>query len=138
MRQIERIIIHCSATKAGQAFTVEDVRRWHHERGFFDVGYHYVVLLDGTVQQGRPLECVGSHCQGYNITSIGICYIGGLDAAGKPADTRTMAQREALSALVGQLRKRFPRAAVYGHRDFARRDCPCFDAHREYDEETNS
>lgn len=134
MRQIERIIIHCSDTKAGQAFTVEDVRRWHQERGFFDVGYHYVVLLDGTVQQGRPLECVGAHCQGYNITSIGICYIGGRDDAGEPKDTRTDKQKAALLTLLKELKQKYPKAKVYGHRDFANRDCPCFDAKEEYKE----
>ena len=77
MRKIDEIIIHCSATAEGRNFTVEDVRRWHKARGFVDVGYHYLVYLDGSVHVGRPLAQVGAHCLGHNAHSIGVCYIGG-------------------------------------------------------------
>lgn len=132
MRKISEIIIHCSATKDGQWFTAGDIRAWHKQRGFADIGYHYVVLLDGTIQQGRDVSLVGAHCHGHNAESIGICYIGGCDYLGRPADTRTWEQRKALRNLVAMLKHDFPAAAVYGHRDFAAKDCPCFDATREY------
>lgn len=133
MRTIEKIIIHCSATPEGRPHSVEDIRRWHRAQGFADVGYHFVVGLDGAVFRGRPLEQVGAHCRGQNARSIGICYIGGLTADGRsPRDTRTSAQRLALEALVMLLRLRFPRATVHGHNEFAAKACPCFDVREEF------
>ncbi len=131
MRTIDEIIIHCTATPAGREVTVEDIRRWHLARGFADVGYHYVVALDGTVMAGRPESQPGAHCLGHNARSIGVCYVGGLDVQGRPADTRTERQRQALRALVRQLRRRFPAASVHGHNEFARKACPCFDVQKE-------
>ena len=92
MRNIDSIIVHCSATKAGQDFTATDIDRWHRERGFNGIGYHYVICLDGKLEKGRDVALVGAHCKGWNERSIGICYIGGLDENGRPADTRTNAQ----------------------------------------------
>ena len=90
MRSITEIIIHCSATAEGRDFGVADIRRWHKAQGWTDVGYHYVVRLDGTVQEGRALSEPGAHCKGHNAHSIGICYVGGLAADGRtPKDTRT-------------------------------------------------
>ena len=80
MRTIDEIIVHCTATKAGRHFNVDDVRRWHLQRNFRDIGYHFLVLLDGTVQQGRPLAEAGAHCTGHNARSIGVCYVSGLSA----------------------------------------------------------
>lgn len=127
MRSISEIIIHCSATPAGRPVTVADITAWHRARGFNTIGYHYVVLLDGTVAAGRPESVIGAHCLGHNDRSIGVCYVGGLDAHGKPADTRTPQQRKALRDLVAELRRRFPGATVHGHREFAAKACPCFD-----------
>ncbi|MDE6288448.1 MAG: N-acetylmuramoyl-L-alanine amidase, partial [Muribaculaceae bacterium] len=93
---------------------------------------HFIVRLDGRVEAGRPLAEVGAHCSGHNATSIGIAYVGGLDVAGNPRDTRTPAQRRALVELVNELVKEYPQAQVHGHRDFAAKACPCFDATREY------
>ena len=84
MRKIKYIVLHCSATKEGVPFGIEDIDRWHRQRGFRKVGYHYVILLDGTIRKGRDIAQVGAHVQGSNANSIGICYIGGLDADGKP------------------------------------------------------
>lgn len=84
MRTINEIIIHCSATREGQDFSVKDIDRWHKQRVFLMVGYHYIIRLDGTIEQGRPLEMIGAHCTGHNAHSIGICYIGGLDSNGNP------------------------------------------------------
>lgn len=135
MRAIKEIIVHCSATAAGKDFTAADIDRWHKQQGWECIGYHYVVRLDGTIETGRAEAKVGAHCYGRNSTSIGVCYIGGLAADGKtPADTRTTAQRAALLALVKRLRAKYPTAKVYGHRDFAAKACPCFDAKKEYAE----
>lgn len=132
MRSIDSIIIHCSATKEGRNFTVEDIRRWHKERGFEDIGYHYVIYLDGSVHQGRAVERIGAHTKGHNAHSIGICYVGGIDMNGRAKDTRTPQQRTALCHLVAQLRAQFGHLPVYGHRDFAQKECPCFDASAEF------
>ena len=96
MRNINKIIVHCTATKEGKAFNVADITRWHKQRGFVTIGYHWVVLLDGTIQQGRAEMTMGAHCKGHNANSIGICYIGGLDKNGNPKDTRTPEQKKAL------------------------------------------
>ena len=134
MRQINYIIIHCSATKAGQDFRAKDIDRWHRERGWDGIGYHKVVDLDGTIEPGRSEAKPGAHCKGHNSDSIGICYIGGLDKNGKPADTRTELQKAALAGLVAGYKRRFPNAKVVGHRDMpnVHKACPCFNAKEEY------
>lgn len=133
MRQINEIIVHCAATREGRDFTVEDITRWHKARGFATIGYHYVIYRDGSIHEGRPLEQIGAHCVGHNKHSIGICYIGGCASDGKtPKDTRTSEQKEALLALLRRLKARFPNATIHGHRDFAAKACPSFDAFREY------
>ncbi len=128
MRKIDSIIIHCSATPAGRHVTAADIRKWHLARGFTDIGYHYIIYLDGSIHTGRPLSQTGAHCRGHNTGSIGICYVGGLDALGtSPADTRTDAQKTALRNLIGMLQERFPDVTIHGHREFAAKACPCFD-----------
>ena len=120
MRDIKRIIIHCSATKEGQDFDVEDIRRWHKAQGWQDCGYHYVITLNGDIQEGRPLEKAGAHTKGYNQDSIGICYIGGCGNDNKPKDTRTEAQKNALYCLVKTLMKKYGVTEVKGHRDYSK------------------
>lgn len=137
MRPIHTIVIHCSATPEGRPVSVDTIRKWHRDRSWRDIGYHYVVGLDGTVHAGRPLEQVGAHVGGHNTGAIGICYVGGVTNDGRlaPKDTRTAAQKEALSSLVAELTERFPDIrTVKGHRDFPRvaKACPCFDAIPEY------
>lgn len=133
MRQINEIIVHCAATREGRDFTVEDITRWHKARGFATIGYHFVIYRDGSIHEGRPLEQIGAHCVGHNKHSIGVCYIGGCASDGKtPKDTRTPEQKEALLALLRRLKARFPNATIHGHRDFAAKACPSFDAFREY------
>ena len=135
MRKITEIIVHCSATAEFRDFGAADIDRWHRAQGWDCIGYHYVVKLDGTVQEGRPIERMGAHCKGHNANSIGICYIGGLTADGKePKDTRTAAQKAALLSLIRRLKSNYPGAKVYGHRDFAKKACPCFEAKSEYSE----
>lgn len=133
MRRINEIIVHCSATAEGKDFTVEDIRRWHLARGFNDIGYHYVVYRDGSVHRGRPVEKMGAHCVGHNANSVGVCYIGGCAADGRtPKDTRTQAQKDALVKLLMKLVCKYPQAKIYGHRDFANKACPSFNATDEY------
>lgn len=127
MRQINQIIIHCTATKAGRDTTVEEIDRWHRARGFRCIGYHYVIYLDGTIARGRDDAQTGAHCSGHNAHSIGVCYVGGLDSAGLPADTRTPRQKQALREIVATLQRRYPGASLHGHREFAAKACPCFD-----------
>ena len=158
MRKINSIIVHCSATPEGKSFTVADIDRWHRQRGFAQIGYHFVIYLDGSVHTGRPIATIGAHCVGHNANSIGVCYIGGLSADGKrPKDTRTDAQKQSLIALLRQLRAQFPNAVIHGHREmtckraqyearfniaecsrhcaeckYAAKACPSFDATKEY------
>lgn len=133
MRTISLFIIHCSAVRPGQQSSSQDIDRWHRAKGWKSCGYHFVVRRDGTVEAGRRLEEVGAHCQGHNQHSVGICYEGGLDEAGKPADTRTTAQKRALRQLLEQLHKQFPHAMIVGHHDFnPMKACPCYDVVKEY------
>lgn len=132
MRRIDKIILHCSATLPGQRVDVETITRWHKQRGFKTIGYHFFIDRSGTIHAGRPLEQQGAHCKGQNVHSIGICYEGGLNKEGKPYDTRTILQRIAMKELVAQLLGQFPDATVHGHREFANKACPCFDVAAEY------
>lgn len=134
MRQINYIIIHCSATKAGRDFHAKDIDQWHRDRGFDCIGYHKVIDLDGTIENGRSIQVIGAHCKGYNTNSIGVCYVGGLDAKGNSCDTRTEAQKQSLISLLKELKVMFPNAKIVGHRDMpnVHKDCPCFNAKEEY------
>lgn len=133
MRKIDDIIVHCSATPEGRDYTVNDIDRWHKKRGFKCIGYHYVIYRDGSIHGGRDVNRIGAHCLNHNRHSIGVCYIGGMDAQNKRAkDTRTDAQRAALLALLKHLKKQFPNATIHGHRDYANKACPSFDATTEY------
>lgn len=133
-RQITEIIVHCADTLDGKDFTVAQIREWHVKgNGWSDIGYHYVVYRDGTVHLGRPVERVGAHCKGHNAQSIGVCYVGGKTADGKGCkDTRTAEQKAALLRLLRELKAKYPTAKIYGHRDFAAKACPCFNAKAEY------
>ena len=132
-RGIDEIIVHCTATPEGKPFTVNDIRQWHLARGFKDIGYHYVIYLDGSVHIGRDVDKSGAHTVDHNLRSIGISYVGGVAKDGKtPKDTRTDAQKASLLRLLKELRVLYPKARIYGHRDFANKACPSFDARREY------
>lgn len=132
-RRIDEIIVHCSATAEGKDFTIADITRWHRQRGFTTIGYHYVVYRDGSIHTGRDVNVAGAHCTGHNTHSIGVCYIGGCKADGRsPKDTRTEAQKAALLKLLKDLKRLYPNAKIRGHRDFANKACPSFDATKEY------
>lgn len=132
MRKIDLIIVHCTATPEGKDFRAKDVDLWHRQRGFNKIGYHYLVDLNGTVEKGRDEAEIGAHCKGHNSDSIGVCYVGGLDKYGEPKDTRTEAQKKSLRSLLTKLKMKYPSAVIHGHRDFAAKACPCFDATGEY------
>lgn len=153
MKTIDSIVIHCSATRAGQDVRAADIDKWHKERGFAMIGYNYVIDLDGTVEVGRPLSMDGAHCntaglsgQSYNKHSIGICYVGGLDENGNPADTRTPEQKLSMTNLVNKLCNEYPITEIIGHRDASPdrngdgvisrnewiKQCPCFDVKSEF------
>lgn len=135
MRKITEIIVHCADTPEGRDDKAADIERWHKAQGYNDIGYHYVVDIDGTIEPGRDLECVGAHCKGHNAQSVGVCYIGGRDGEKvKSKDTRTPEQKASLLLLLKFLRAKYPEAKIYGHRDFAQKACPCFDAKTEYAE----
>lgn len=133
-RRIDWIVLHCSATKEGYSFDAKDIRRWHRQLGWSDIGYNYVIKLDGTIEEGRNVHKIPSHVKGYNTHSLGICYIGGLDANMKAKDTRTEAQKASMLQLLTELKKMYPNAKIQGHKDFPKvaKACPCFDAKREY------
>ena len=132
MRSISEIIVHCTATPADRHVTTTDVDKWHRQRGFNSIGYHYLIYLDGSIHRGRDIKQIGAHCLGHNANSIGVCYVGGLDHNNQPLDTRTTAQRNSLLKLLRQLKTSSPKATIHGHRDFAAKECPCFDATAEY------
>lgn len=132
-RTINEIIVHCTASKEGVNQTVESIRNYHvNVLHWSDIAYHFVVYLDGSIHAGRPVDRVGGHTKGHNTHSIGVVYVGGLDKNGKAKDTRTPQQKEALLKLIRQLKKDYPKATVHGHREFANKACPCFDAKSEY------
>ena len=134
MRTITLIIIHCSAVRPNQKSGVTEIDRRHRARGYKNgCGYHFIVRRDGTVEAGRPIEMIGMHCQNHNTHSIGVCYEGGLDADGRPADTRTALQKRVLRALLNSLHARFPKALILGHNVFnPSESCPCFNVWQEY------
>lgn len=143
LRKIKELIIHCSATPEGEDYTVDHIRQWHtaprpNGNGWSDIGYHYIIYRDGSIHVGRDESVAGAHTTGHNTGSIGICYIGGCpprsikDWDKKSKDTRTPQQKLALVKLLKELKKKYPGAKIYGHRDFAKKSCPSFNAKREY------
>lgn len=146
-RRITEIIVHCEATPEGEDFTPEQVNASHKARNFTSyirngrkwyIGYHYVIQLDGTIIPCRPESVIGCHCSGHNKSSIGISYVGGCPPRTdknwmrKGKDTRTPAQKESMLKLLKELKAKYPIATIYGHRDFANKACPSFDARTEY------
>lgn len=133
MRKIKEIIIHCSATQEGKDFGAKHIRRWHmNGNGWSDIGYHYVITLNGMVQLGRDESVIGAHAKGHNKHSIGICYIGGIDVQGNPKDTRTPQQDAALVNLLKILKEKYPEAHIMGHNEVSGKACPSFDVQEAY------
>ena len=139
MRKINKIIIHCSATKEGDtSVNAALIDQWHKSRGWKGIGYHFVILIDGKIELGRMVDQVGAHVKNMNQSSIGICYIGGVenkkDTKGKwiPKDTRTPEQIATMLELLRLLKKIFPKATIHGHNEFSSKACPSFDVQSEY------
>ena len=137
-RKINKIIVHCSATRPSHDIDAEVVDRWHKKRGWSGIGYHFFIKREGQIQLGRPLEKSGAHTKGLNKNSIGICYAGGVkeergeDGKWEADDNRTNQQKDSLLSLLKLLKNMFPEATIHGHNEFARKSCPCFDAYNEY------
>ena len=134
MRNINKIIVHCSATREGQNIPVSTIRDWHvNGRGWSDIGYHFYIDLHGDIYKGRDIAKIGAHCKGQNRNSIGICYCGGVEVDGKtPKDTRTEEQEDSLLAVLKTLKAMYPEAVIHSHNDFANKACPSFNATEEY------
>ena len=127
MRDINRIVLHCSATVEGKEYSVDTIRKWHTAKGWSDIGYHYVISLDGCIAIGRPVDKQGAHVRGHNKDTIGICYIGGVDADIKPKDTMTPEQEDAFRQLVASIRTLFGEdITIHGHNEFSSKACPSF------------
>lgn len=126
---IDEISVHCAATPEGRDIKIDTINTWHVDRGFDEVGYHYVIYLDGTIVEGRDILKVGAHVRGHNRNSIGICYIGGTDKSGNPKDTRTTEQLQAMEELVVRLINEYDIVAIKGHNDYpnVNKACPSFD-----------
>ena len=134
MREVNKIIVHCSATREEENFEVAEIRKWHLARGFNDIGYHFYIDLHGEIYKGRDIDKIGAHCKGHNRNSIGICYCGGVEADGKtPKDTRNTEQKRALVAVLSTLKAMYPNAVIHSHNDFANKACPSFNATKEYE-----
>ena len=134
MRRITKIILHCTATPEGRAVSAEEIKQWHLDRGWSDIGYHYVIDINGNLQEGRPLTRAGAHVRGYNKGSIGIAYVGGVDENLKPKDTRAEDQKGRMKAIILDLMDEYPEATLHGHNEFSNKACPSFDVQKEYDE----
>lgn len=126
MREINKFIIHCSATPPTADIGAFQIDEWHKKQGWSGIGYHFVIRRNGKIENGRPLEVTGAHCKGQNKNSIGICLVGGIDADGKPQNNFTDAQFQSLRKLVTDLKNNFPQATIHGHYEFAAKACPCF------------
>jgi len=128
VRDIKRVILHCSATRDGHHIKAAQIREWHLARGWRDIGYHYVIGIDGVIEAGRSIDQIGAHVKGHNRDSIGICYIGGLDNQGNPRDTLTPKQRDSITRLCYALQVILDtKLELYGHNEFSTKACPSFD-----------
>ena len=134
MREIKKIVIHCTATPEGRHHNVADITRWHKARGFNTIGYHFLVHLDGLIEPGRSMKKNGAHTSGHNRNSIGVCYVGGMTKDMKKAkDTRTPEQKDSLIKLIQELIYKYNKdMTVHGHNEFANKACPSFDVKSEY------
>lgn len=138
MRDIHELIWHCTATPEGREVSKAEIIAWHQARGFSTIGYHRIIHLDGSWEQGRPFEMVGAHVSGHNEGTIGYSYVGGTDKAGVPKDTRTAAQKATMLQLTKEAITQFKLRKVTGHREYAAKACPCFDAYGEYNHLINN
>jgi N-acetyl-anhydromuramyl-L-alanine amidase AmpD len=131
MRKIDKIIIHCAATKPSMDIGVKEITEWHWDRDWSTIGYHYVIRRNGTIETGRSKDRAGAHTKGQNANSLGVCLVGGINDKGQPAENFTKAQWGSLERLMRILKADFPWATIHGHREFnAGKACPSFDVQK--------
>ncbi|MCW3168913.1 N-acetylmuramoyl-L-alanine amidase [Chryseobacterium sp. 09-1422] len=134
MREIKYIAVHCTATP--QTTSIDSIRNyWKTSLKWKMPGYHFIIKPDGEIVELLSIDQVSNGVAGYNSKTINICYIGGVDKNLKPIDNRTEAQKKSLLAKLTELKKKFPKAIIQGHRDFPKvaKACPCFNAKTEYE-----
>lgn len=132
MRKIDLIIVHCSATPPSMAIGADNIREWHIERGWSDIGYHYVIRRNGKIERGRPLEVPGAHAKGFNKHSIGVCLIGGVNNDNVPEDNYNRSQLRSLFNLLDILTVTFPGTKIIGHNEVSDKACPSMNVKRFY------
>jgi N-acetylmuramoyl-L-alanine amidase len=137
MRDLKRIILHCAATPEGREVSVDTIRKWHTDpppqgNGWSDIGYHYVIHIDGLTEIGRPVSIQGAHVSGENEDSIGVCYVGGVDKDLNPEDTMTVEQEISFVELVKSLRLTFGYLSVHGHNEYSSKACPSFSVEKKF------
>ena len=133
MRDIKYIAVHCTAGPATQTTkAIKDY--WKNNLGWESVGYHYLINADGTIEQLAQESEITNGVAGFNSVTVQMSYKGGVDATNKPKDTRTPQQKESILKLLKDLRKRYPKAIIQGHKDFpnVKKACPSFEAKKEY------
>lgn len=133
IRKVEYIVVHCAATTEDQDIGAAEIRGWHLQRGWLDIGYHKVIRRNGVVEDGRPLTQPGAHARGYNHRSWGICLVGGVESDNKtPEANFTHAQWESLERVIRDMKAEAPSAELVGHCDLpgVQKACPCFNVHR--------
>ena len=126
----DAIFVHCSATKPEMDIGVETIRMWHKQQGWLDVGYHFIIKRDGTVEEGRPVNVVGSHVKDWNSKSVGVCLVGGINAKGQFEANFTPAQMNSLRNKLEELMSKYPNAVLMAHHSVAAKACPSFDVKR--------
>lgn len=125
--QTDYIVVHCAATKPSMDVGVREIRQWHMQQGWLDVGYHYVIRRDGTIEEGRPHDTTGSHVKGFNSSSVGICLVGGINDSGKFDANFTSNQLTSLIDILDRMQKEYPKAKIVGHHTLdAGKACPSF------------
>ena len=133
-RSIDKIIVHCAYTPASMDVDAATIDKWHREKGWMGIGYHYVIRRSGVTELGRDLERSGAHTKGQNSNSIGICMAGGMnDAKNGPALNFTDEQYDALRELIVLLKRKYPDATIHGHYEFASKTCPNFKVKKWFD-----
>ena len=125
MREIDTLIVHCSATPPDMDVGVAEIDRWHKDRGWDECGYHIIIRRSGEIEYGRNIEKQGAHAYGHNAGSVGVCMIGGVNTHNVPDANFSFKQYKALISVIDDFRE----CDVIGHRDVSDKACPSFDVH---------
>jgi N-acetylmuramoyl-L-alanine amidase len=126
-RPVNRLFIHCSATSSNMDIGATEIDKWHKQRGWSGIGYHWVIKRDGTIEDGRDVNKVGAHVKGYNTGSLGLCMVGGVNEDGNPSDNFTDKQWHSLELMVRGVKAMIPHIAIHGHNEYdSGKACPSF------------